>query len=119
MKTVTEHLYDHFYSSYGFYSLPSIEELKESEWSEEYEQLRHNRMVMGAFRYGQIKYQPLGKFDHSKEAKRRIDLYDQTHNLEHLLDAGNIIMLGFIEAKKLGHHLFSIDDGTHNPIRKE
>ena len=93
-------------------------DLYKSEWDFEYEELRHNRMIMGAFRYGQIEFQDFTKFDLTKEAHKRINLYEQDGNLEHLVDAGNMCMLAFIQGKRMGKSVNSIDDGLHSEVIK-
>jgi len=90
-----------------------IDALKKSEWSNEYELLRNNRMVMGAFRYGAIKQQDMFAYDYIKECKRRIRLFEEDMNLEHLVDAGNMLMLEFIKGQKTGLKLVAVDDGKH------
>jgi hypothetical protein len=91
-----------------------INVLRGSEWSEEYEKLRRNRMVMGAFRYGPIKNQEMEAYDYIRDCRRRLRLYEETLNLEHLVDCGNLLMLEYIKGKKDGLELIPIDDGTHN-----
>lgn len=91
-----------------------IHVLKNSEWSDEYEKLRRNRMVMGAFRYGPIQTQEMEAYDYLKECRRRLRLYEETLNLEHLVDCGNMLMLEYIKGKKDGLVVEAIDDGTHN-----
>ena len=91
-----------------------INSLKNSEWSKEYEELRHNRMVMGAFRYGEVATQDMIAYDYVRELKRRLKLYEESFNLEHLIDVGNMAMLEFMKGKKTGLPLIPIDDGVHN-----
>ena len=93
---------------------PSIESLCESEWDLEFEMYMRNRLVMGSFRYGLIAEQDLNKYDIVKECRRRLDLYEETNNLEYLVDAGNMTLLEFVKGKRLGKQLTSIDDGKHN-----
>ena len=95
-----------------------IKDLKKSEWSTEYETLRRNRMVMGAFRYGELKKQDLGVYDLIRECRRRIKRYEEDLNLEHLVDAGNMLMLEFVKGKREGLKLEPIDDGAHTPEKR-
>jgi hypothetical protein len=88
--------------------------LRGSEWDEDYERLRRNRMVMGAFRYGKVASQDTDAYDYIRECKRRLRLYEESLNLEYLVDCGNILMLEFIKGKKDGLTLEPIDDGEHN-----
>jgi len=95
--------------------LPSLDELRKSEWCEEFEVLMRNRMLCGAFRYGIIAEQDYSKYDLIAEVHKRIDRYTNDKNLEHLVDAGNIVMIAFIVGQRNGHTLKSIDDGKHTP----
>lgn len=64
--------------------MPSLESLRETEWCPEFEELMRNRMIMGAFRYNTVAESDYSGYDLVGEAKRRIDLYADSHNLEHL-----------------------------------
>ena len=92
----------------------NIEEFKKSEWSPEFEKYMRNRLIMGAFRYGKMADQELGKYNLPLDAKKRIDKYLKTKNLEHLVDAANILLLQFVHGKRIGEELKSIDDGEHS-----
>jgi hypothetical protein len=96
----------------------NINVLKASEWSEEYERLRRNRMVIGAFRYGPIQTQDMDAYDYVKECRRRLRVYEEDLNLEHLVDCGNILMLEYIKGQRTGLTLTAVDDGQHNEKRK-
>lgn len=93
---------------------PDLETLKKTEWSEEFEKLMRNRLVMGSFRYGLIKDQDYSKYDLPGEAMKRINLYIKDKNLEHLVDAANILLLAFIHGKRLKHKFIALDDKNHS-----
>ncbi len=116
MKTVTEHIRQHLLSSLGFHSRKpalSLRALRASQWCNEYEFYRRNRMVMGYFRYGDIHRQSLNDYDLPEEAIVRIRRYQRDGNLEHLVDAGNMIMLAYMQGIKSGKIMNAIDDGEH------
>lgn len=92
---------------------PAPAELRWTQWSDEYETFRRNRMVMGFFRYGDINRQDLDSYDLPEEAIRRIRLYQRNRNLEHLVDAGNMLMLAYMQGKRHREQFNSIDDGEH------
>ena len=97
---------------------PSYRELWESEWCPELEKAARQRLVMGVFRYGLMAEQDYGKYDLTAEAKIRIKLYEDSvaekrPNLEHLVDAWNIVQLAFIKGKRQGHEIIPSDDGHH------
>ncbi len=94
--------------------LPSLRILKESEWSPEFEQCMRNRLIMGAFRYElfNIKRQGL-KYDLAPEAIRRIKLFIETGNTEHLVDAANMCLIEFEFSNHPNKHFYRVDDGEH------
>ena len=95
--------------------IPSLEELKISQWCPELEKLQRNRLIMGAFRYGLLEDQDFNKYDLVLEIKKRLERYIKTKNLEYLVDTNNMCLLQFIKGKRLGQKLKSIDDGEHTP----
>lgn len=96
----------------------NLDELRKSEWSEEFENLQRNRLQMGAFRYGKMaktqeelaKKQPYLRVD---SIRKRLDLYEKTGNKEYLVDISNLSMLEFVECHHPNAHFESIDDGIH------
>lgn len=70
-----------------------------------------NRMAMGCYRYGALadKIVTYGL----RNLKRRIELYEQTHNIEYLIDAANLAMIEFIYPSFNDAKFESIDDGEH------
>ena len=88
----------------------SFESLRETEWSEEFETLRRNRLVLGAFRHGRIGDENKARFDRVSSSIDRLNLYKLDHNAEHLLDVANLAMLEFVE----GENTFNAhDDSEH------
>jgi len=92
---------------------PAYHELLKSERVDEFDKLANNRLVMGAFRYESIHKQNFDNYDLLEECKRRIERYKNDGNLEHLIDAGNMIRLKFFWGRKKGEKFESIDDGIH------
>lgn len=92
----------------------TVEEIRKQECDKEFVEFMDNRMVMGYFRYGPVDKQGFDKYDYCKEAIRRIKLYEQDRNREHLVDAGNIVRLAYVHARKRGDPFNSVDDGAHN-----
>jgi hypothetical protein len=76
-----------------------------------------NRLLMGAFRYGEIDIQNYGKYDLIGECNKRIELYNNEKNininkkpnLEHIIDAANMLRLMFYWEMKNGGELRAID----------
>jgi hypothetical protein len=121
MNTIAHHIRNHLLESLGVpcgpvRRLPPLEALRATQWSEQFERLRSNRMVFGAFRYGPIAEQRRGKpYDNVGSAIKRLELYRETGNQEHLVDVANICMVEFETGKHTAKHFQASDDdsGTH------
>lgn len=96
--------------------MPDLEELKTSEWNEEFEKLCRNRLLMGAFRYGlmaRAKSKQLS--NHIQSALDRLQIYAETGNAEHLVDVANMCQLEFTHQGHPKFHFKASDDGYHTP----
>jgi len=94
-------------------NMPSLGELKKTEWFPEFIKLMRNRMLMGAFRYGRMDRQDLRSYDLPAEAKKRINRYIETGNTENLVDAANMLGIEFKKGHHPNKHFESVDDGEH------
>lgn len=94
-------------------TLPPLESLRETEWSQRFETLMRNRLLMGAFRYGLLEVKRHQRWDFLGSLERRIEQYKQTGSQEHLVDAANLLMLEFEFPQQANAHWLSIDDGEH------
>jgi len=116
MKTVTEHLREDLLQKAGVVkvnaTMPSLDELRQTEWSPLFETLMRNRLIMGAFRYE--RFGP-GKSNYptATEAIRRILNYIETGNTESLVDAANMLLIEFEFGRHPNKHFAGIDDGEH------
>lgn len=100
--------------------MPSIAELRRSEWSPTFERLMRNRLVIGAFRYLLFEeYRKKWEFDCASEAIRRIEEFQKTGNTEHLVDAANMCLIEFEFSNHPKKHFSSVDDGMHNSIERK
>jgi hypothetical protein len=98
-------------------SVPDIDEIKKSQYSDKFTTLMNNRMVMGFFRYGN-KNTRRTQYDYIASAERRIALYKQTGNLEHLADAANALRMEFDTPQHPRAYFKATDDGEHSsPIK--
>lgn len=91
---------------------PTLEELKKSEWSPEFEGLMRNRLVMGALRYGKIHQKGKPQYDRVESMIKRLIKYKETGNKEYLVDVANLSLLEFEECNHPNQHFHSIDE--HN-----
>jgi hypothetical protein len=94
----------------------SFNELKKTEWSEEFEKLMRNRLIMGALRYGRINVADKPIYDRVASMIRRLHKYQESGNKEFLVDVANLSLLEFEECKHPKAHFNSIDDGEHVQI---
>ena len=74
-------------------------------------QLMKNRVATSSFKYGDLitfKKDPTKFRDEMKNARYRMSLYDNTANMEYLVDAANFLMFEFMEMN--GYFLGTDDD---------
>lgn len=93
--------------------------LKKSEWSEEFEKLMRNRLIMGAFRYGKMVHdsEELKKkppYNRVASIEKRLKLYSETGNKEYLVDCANLCLLEFVECRHPNAHFEVIDNTTEH-----
>ena len=95
----------------------NLDNLKNSEWSVDFETLMRNRLIMGAIRYGRIGEINKPKYDRIGSMIKRLDKYKVTGNKEFLVDVANLCLLEFVECHHPKAHFSSIDDGEHVLIK--
>ena len=107
----------HLLLKLGIFDIPqeklNIENLKRTEWSDTFEQLMRNRLVVGAFRYGTFHAPNKSKFNNIQSIIERAKLYKKDHNTEHLVDIANLALCEFVEPSYQDCHFKSKDDGIH------
>ena len=116
MKTVREHLRDRVLRRAGLAPaprLPDLPVLRRTEWSPRFERLMRNRLIVGAFRYGRMGTPAKGSYALVDSARRRLDAYEATGNLEHLVDVANLALVEFVEGRHPCRHWDAADDGEH------
>lgn len=89
-----------------------LRELYQSQWSPRFEELMRNRLVMGAMRYGRLHAPGKKRYDRVASIQKRVGLYKETGNLEHLVDAANEALLEFEESHHPLRH-FGAGDGDN------
>ena len=90
-----------------------LEELKQTEWSVDFETLMRNRLIMGALRYGRIGAKNKPKYDRVSSMIKRLTKFQESGNKEFLVDVANLCLLEFVECNHPNQHFNSIDDGEH------
>lgn len=100
-----------------------FDELKDTEWSKQFEGLMRNRLLMGAFRYGRMGHGgiPKGKphYNRAESVRKRLQFFEQTGNAEWLVDIANMALLMFEERVHPNFHFEAGDDGYHDEIIKK
>jgi hypothetical protein len=91
--------------------LPDLTALRRTERNPEFEELRMNRMIMGAFRYGRLGAAAKPQWNRVEDMIRRLRGYQQDGNAEHLVDVANLAQLEFTEGEHNG--VLATDDKQH------
>lgn len=89
----------------------TLEEL-EKQWSPEFEKLMRNRLMMGALRYGMLGDPTKPQYDRVGSICKRLKKYEETGNLEHLVDAANECLCEFVESRHPKKHFLAADNTT-------
>lgn len=110
---VHDQIRKHLLESCGFYKkeMPSLESLKETEWSERFEELMRANLIMSSFRYGLI--EQAKAYDYVTSIRQRLDLFEETGNAQHLVDISNICLVIFEKKMHKNFYYDHIDDGVH------
>ena len=82
-------------------------------WFPDFIELMRYRMLQGIYRYGLFKDPNQPNYDRISSVRKRLDLYQQTGNGEHLVDCANILGIEFTKRSHPNFHFTSIDDGIH------
>lgn len=84
-----------------------------TQWSPEFERAMRARLLVGAFRYGDIHNPFKPRFDNIQSALDRLRLYKLDGNQEHLVDAANLCLIEFVHPNHPSPHFSPSDDSTH------
>jgi len=97
----------------------SLEHILTSEYNEEFDRLRKNRMVMSFYKYGPVKenYNKVSTdgaalVDAVKSLKLRLNEYLRTGNTEFLVDVANFAMIEYMYPQHSGAHFKATDDAA-------
>ena len=88
-----------------------------SEWSKEFEQLMRNRLIIGALRYGKIHAKGKPQYDRVRSMIKRLSNYQETGNMELLVDVANLCLLEFVECGHPKKHFYALDESDHVGIK--
>lgn len=121
MKTITEQIRESLFNKIGFSETPkrkkNYENLHLSEWSDKFETLMRNRLIMGAIRYGKLGEPGKPNYDRIESIIKRSKKFKETGNTEFLVDIANLALVEFVAGKHPKKHFKAIDDGEHVNIK--
>lgn len=117
MKSVNEHIRNRLLAGIDDSRVgdktESLEDLTRTEWLEAFEKLMRNRLLMGRFRYGLMNRTTDRNYVRIGSAMRRLERYQETGNLEFLVDAANLCLMEFEHGEHPNKHFTAADDGEH------
>lgn len=98
--------------------LPPLNELWESEWSEDFIYRMHVRMILGAFRYGKLSDNKDKNYNWIDNAIIRLNEYKETGNIENLIDVANFMMVAsLLDKHPKKHFYFNDDESIHLELK--
>lgn len=91
-----------------------IESILKTEYSQKFDEIRKNMMVMSYYKYGPMKdnYNTFKCMDALGNIEKRIQKYKETGNTEYLADVANFAMIEFMYPSIEGAHYKPTDGGV-------
>ena len=91
-----------------------IEKILATEYSEKFDEIRKNMMVVSYFKYGPMKenYEKFKRMDALGNIEKRIEKYKETGNTEFLADVANFAMIEFMYPSIEGAKYVPTDHGS-------
>ena len=101
--------------------MPSLAEINEHVKFPLFEELAHNKLLQGFYRYEDPSdpFKPHTFYDYIQAMKNKIKRYEETHNLELLLDISNYAKLEFRKPKYADAYFENEDDTEHAPLKQK
>lgn len=92
----------------------SIKDILKTEYSEKFDEIRKNMMVVSYFKYGAMKenYEKFKCMDALGNIEKRIQKYIETGNTEFLADVANFAMIEFMYPSIQGARYIPTDSGA-------
>lgn len=89
-------------------------EILSTEYSEKFDEIRKNMMVVSYYKYGAIKdnYKTFKTIDAIKSLEIRLEKYKETGNTEFLADIANFAMIEYMYPQHPDAHYNSTDNGA-------
>lgn len=93
------------------------EDILKTEYSEQFDKLRKDRMVVSFYKYGPLHINYKESFIKSIESlEKRLQMYKDTGNTEFLCDIANFAMIEFMCPQHPSAHFKTLDDGKSHII---
>lgn len=99
--------------------LPSLEELRETQWSGVFEEAMRCRLIMGGIRYGLLGVKGKPQYERSEDIVERAREYQETGNQELLVDIANLALIEFVEGDHPLRHFIARSHTRHTTKRIE
>lgn len=121
--TIHDAIRRHLYQRAGLVDPPkldprfSYQALARTEWSDTFETLMRNRLIIGALRYGLLGADNKSSFNRIASIRKRLDAYEKTGNLEYLVDSANLCLCEFVDGKHPTKHLTALDEHNYHVKR--
>lgn len=99
--------------------MPSLEEINEHVANPLFDKLAHNKLIQGFFRYTNPdnSFPVKSNYDYIQAMKNKIKRYEETHNLELLVDIANYAKLEFRKPRYFDAYYENEDDTEHAPLK--
>ena len=100
---------------YKLNHIASLEHLRIHQWNDQFITLMRNRLLFGAYRYGEFAKQDIYATDVVNSAIERLKAYQKPEggNAEHLVDAANCCLVEFNHQRHPKFHFEATDDQLH------
>lgn len=93
------------------------DDILKTEYSEEFDNLRKNRMIISFHKYGPLKINYEKKLiDSIRSLEARLMMYKNTGNTEFLCDIANFAMIEFMHPQHPLAHFEVLDDGKSHIV---
>ena len=93
------------------------EDILKTEYSECFDTLRKDRMVISFYKYGPVKINyKQSLIDSIKSLEKRLQMYKDTGNTEFLCDIANFAMIEFMHPQHKLAHFHPLDDGKSHIV---
>ncbi len=99
--TIFDHLRQRIFIDRGMVPPPALDwqTYTQAQWSPEFEQLMRNRLIVGSLRYGSLGAKGKPSYRCTESIIKRIRKYDETGNLEMLVDVANLALIEYVESR--------------------